>query len=750
MIFGQLWYGWAPRGLEGVNQEQIVAGSGNLGSRASGLTQMVLPWCYYQKTESRGWVERDGVGVAFRRTPTGRDARGRHGAFFVHAIVWESGTMPPALLPGLWDATFWTTRPPVEPPERLEPIRGEAELGLRAAPVVDDETMRLTLAGVLENLAGSRLSALNLPPAPAYGVASRLAAVFPAKFGLISFSSHEDRDRAEAYDLVAGSPSGPHHSLAGPGTQPADEWAEAARLLLLADEGDVQAADLVSLIADRAGSLQEFADRIRLWVALDFTSPPDLTIDPRSLAMLADTPQLVSHLLLDERVRTLAHTFIAGDVVDGIVEVARTTGRADRFFAALREELSSASPDPAIACLLRLGRWPPAQTQALAVTLGESWQGGTLRRLTPEQAVALAELLATRGAPSPVPPTILDELTSAPALAGALACAEPLPAEWRARGAAADPSKIPRQTLASATAYEPGYASVLVKHMDSRGVQVLREAIAEAAMPLAFDCAKQAAAYLEADDERIALVWPPICRLPSHERLEALSHYAQLDVPFSAAWADVTIDALVESVLSIRDGPRALVRVNGRALNVETGPTTDRIEAWRRLSRIVREADPLQVESAARQLAALADAREVDAALEIVVDAVCERAGYRRDLWSASLKAIALTTGESDAELARRLVRATLRKGAGDRATIARWTALWIAEGIDENILPSDMMREPGVETLAGRLTHADIEAIGAYAAQRPRRSVSRRWLKRIDKTTKKRIARRRRQFRSK
>ena len=60
MIVGQLWYGRARRGAEGTDQEQIVAGSGNLGDRSARLTQYVLRWCYNSERHACGWIERDG------------------------------------------------------------------------------------------------------------------------------------------------------------------------------------------------------------------------------------------------------------------------------------------------------------------------------------------------------------------------------------------------------------------------------------------------------------------------------------------------------------------------------------------------------------------------------------------------------------------------------------------------------------------------------------------------------------------
>ncbi len=269
MILGQLWYGWAPRGLEGVNQEQLVAASGKLGSRADSITQKVLPWCYALKSDSRGWIEQNGVGVAFRRTPTGRDAHGREGAFFVHALIWESGAMPAELLGGLWDADVWVSRPPEEPPDRLELIRSPESLGLAAAHAVDPSVMLATMAGLLKNIAGVRKSRIELSPAEAYSVASTLVAVLPVRFGLVSFSSYEERDRATAYDIVAGPATGPQHTPVGPDQEPAAAWVGAARLLLSASHGDGEAVTLVDLIGAEAATLPDFVNRVRRWAELE-------------------------------------------------------------------------------------------------------------------------------------------------------------------------------------------------------------------------------------------------------------------------------------------------------------------------------------------------------------------------------------------------------------------------------------------------------------------------------------------------
>jgi hypothetical protein len=748
MILGQLWYGWAPRGVEGINQEQIVAGSGNLGSRTSYLTQLVLPWCYYPKTESRGWVESEGIGVAFRRTPTGRDAHGRLGAFFVHVLVWEPGTMPAEVLPGLWDAACWVTRPPDQPPERLEPIRDLERLGLEEPPAVDRKTMTVTLAGLLENLAGSRRSALELPPAQAYAVASRLAATLPPKFGLISFSTHEEGEHADTYDLVAGMPPGPQHTPVGPGTEPPAAWLAAAGLLLDACGGNVHVRTLVDAIAGEASSLPEFAERMRRWVEIDSElASPAGTPDPRSLVWLLKSPPLFAALLRGESVRGLARAYIAGDHAN-IVEAVRRADGMGRFAEALHHELSSASPADAISCLERLEQQQPVQARELALTFAELWRGGSLRQLSPQEAVSLARLLSTDRA-STATTAVVDELTSTPALAGALASAESLPVQWRGAAAAAHPTEVPGQALAAAIVQEREFAQIFVRRSGQPGIRYLEAVIAAAAMPLAFACAERAGAYLDSPEDRVTLVWPTIVRLPARDRLDALNRYA-LDIEYEETWAVVAIEALVDAVLGVRDGGQVLPRVGGPALNVRLRSTTDRIEAWRGLGIVVDASGALQVERAVRQVSMLADPREVDAALEVVVDAVCERANRAREQWFTAMATVAWGVREDDEAFALRLARAALRGGPGDRRILARWTVEWIAEAIDRKTVQRGIGGDPVLVALVGRLGPLDIESISEHAARRPRRSASRKWLKGIEKTATKQFGRRRRLFHSK
>ena len=191
----------------------------------------MLEWCYFTEKPSCGWVERDGIGVAFRRTPTGRDAAGRSGAFFVHALVWEQGTMPAEVLARLWDAALWVTAPPAEPPAQLDPIQSIDELRLGPPAALPDAVADTVLAAFLDNVARGRRTSLAMAPEVAMPVAAMLAGALPRKFGLRSFSTWERDDSARRYEVVVGAvPTGLFEEV-GPGSQPGERWRAAARLL---------------------------------------------------------------------------------------------------------------------------------------------------------------------------------------------------------------------------------------------------------------------------------------------------------------------------------------------------------------------------------------------------------------------------------------------------------------------------------------------------------------------------------------
>lgn len=746
MILGQLWYGWAPRGLEGVNQEQLVAASGKLGSRADSITQKVLPWCYALKSDSRGWIEQNGVGVAFRRTPTGRDAHGRGGAFFVHALIWESGAMPAALLSGLWDADVWVSRPPEELPERLELIRDPESLGLGVAEAVDFGVMLVTLAGLLENIVGLRKSRIELPPGDAYSVASTLVAVLPVRFGLLSFSTYEERDRATAYDIVAGPATGPQHMPVGPGQEPAEAWLGASRLLLSASHGDKDAMTLVELIGADAATLRDFVDRVRRWAELETGSlQPGRDLDSQTVALLTKSPELVSRLIQGKQAKAIAQSLIAGSQVDRLLDALRRSGQAETFIGVVQEALSTEAPPVAVQCLSRLERWFPSEAHALAVVLTDSWPAGSTRRLSPAEATALAGWLANANRPQgPRLARTVDELTSVPEFAASLVAATSLPSEWRAISAAGHPEQIPAQVLATAIVQDHSFARAFVTRSGNAGIQRIKLVIESVDVGLARACAETAGACLGSGEDHLRLVWPIIVKASPREQLDLLDRYSRLRIDFDENWMNIAITALVEEVLIVRERYDAIPAAGRPAFGVNLSSSTTRIEEWRRLSQTLRRSGPFQVAQAMRAVAALRDQREVDAALEIVVDAACERFDHSGEGWYAAVATISSGTGDTADGFALRLARAATRRGRGDRATVAQWVIRWVADGIDEKKISRDFSRDPVVIALANQLRYGGVEAIGCYAAERDRRPASRRWLRDVEKKARKNFPRRR------
>jgi hypothetical protein len=738
LILGQLWYGWAPRGVEGVDKEQIIAGSGNLGSRSNPLTQLVLPWCYYQKTESRGWLERNGVGVAFRRTPTGRDARGRLGAFFVHALVWEPGTMPAELLAGLWGATVWETQPPQEPPARLKPISAVEQLGLTSAAPVDRETTKIALAGTLENLARSHRTTLDFAAHESYAIAARLAAVLPAKFGLVSFSTNEQQDKAASYDIVAGPTLGAGHTSIGPASRPDAIWLDAAELLLDASDGGSDAAALVEEVATHANSLSDFAAGMHRWVAIEgSSSSATALVEPDSLGWLQDAPALLGSLLHRGKALGVVRTFIAGHAGDRLLQAVQCSDSVREFVAVLRSELAAEDPPEVVPCLSRVEHSLPVEARALARELVEPWRTDQLRQLSPGQAVALLQLLAAERSAEPVAVRIVDDLTIAPEMAAALAAASSLPAEWRARAAAAHPARVPRSQLVWAIVEERRFAPTFMSRSGRPGLQALETAIAEAPIHLALACAERAAVHLTVPEERIALLWPVILRLDSVDRLNALNLHAPRDAQVEPAWTDLAITALVDTVMELREARQALPDVAGPAFTVQLISTTPRIESWRRLGRVAKDTGPRSIDMAVLAVSTLESDRDREAATEIVVDVICEHGEDRPSRWLSAITPLAGTIVEPE-QLAACLARASLRAGRGDRSQIAFWTIWWVASAIDRESISSRFTRDPIMADLPRRLRLAHLPQLEELRDGYERRSASAKWLKTIEKELRK------------
>ena len=260
------------------------------------MTQLALRWCGPTSRAACGWIERDGIGVAFRRTPTGQDASGREGAFFVHVLIWKAGEFPANLLAGLWDADVWVLRPPDHPPEKLAPIQTVDELGLAVAVRLEWEDVVCALGAHLENVAAGRRSAIALAEDAAFAYASAIARLLPSRFGLPSFSTFEEPSQELEYDMIATHEPHRHFERIAPGARPAQVWASAAETLIEAHDGVASAADVVSALAERAADLADFVTRLGDWTALETSPNRELRGGAVGVALAASDQRLLARM----------------------------------------------------------------------------------------------------------------------------------------------------------------------------------------------------------------------------------------------------------------------------------------------------------------------------------------------------------------------------------------------------------------------------------------------------------------------
>jgi hypothetical protein len=711
---------------------QLIAGSGDLAVPTHGLTQRVLKWCYETPCEAMGWAERDGLGVAFRRTPTGQDSGGREGAYFVHALVWRSGTLPAAILSGLRDATLWVARPPDVPPPRLEAFRDVEALGLGDVAPLERATAVDLLAAYLANVAAGRPSALGAGPAEAYRWAAALVGALPARFELPSFSTYEAAHRAKDYDILAEPAPAPPFAPIAPGAMSDRLWRGAATLLLDAAAGDRSAAEAVDAIGEGAATLRAFATALRWWTVLDLVDP---TGSPPAAQQVADAA--ADHRLLNRLLSGPRATDVARAVADGLrtTEVFDAADRIDRrreLIGALRLELTARRPNAAIDALLGLRAAAGHDAGLIAEDVAiELARRHTLEELDPQRVVALLGMLA--GAPVE---QVVETLVRPPANAAAIVTDRRVPAQWRGMAAAANPTTLPATQLLESVVTDRRFTDGFLRMPGAIGA--LPEVFAVAPATLAYDALQVVDRDLT-EAERASLALPIVRRLPALHRLGALARYAPVG-PAAAPWSDAALDALVALILDGRFARSPLPGVVDWRL---PRADTPRAIGWENLLSDLhaargRGASAL-FERAAREAVLLERPEDVDAALEVIVDQAADLLGGEPAGWAAAVAA-ARDGGEPALDFATRLARAAIRPGERDRRSAVRWTLGWIADALDLDALARDEVDGPPFDHLTDPLRKLDLDMLGRTIDSR-RRAPGKKWLKAHHKALKRRYS---------
>ncbi len=732
MTIGQLWFGWASRGAEGLNRQQIIAASGVLDDPDQPLTQKVLHVCYGPRRPTFGWVDRPGLRVAFRRSPTGLDSRGRPGNFFVHALAAAPQALPPAALGPLFSSPLWHEAAPPDPPRKLPALDGLATLRLGPPVTIAPAELRTLLAGHLANVARGKRSAVALPDDAAAAAAARIAAALPPAFGLQGFSTDEAADRAEGYDLVAGKPPSARFAAIAPDAAVDAAWQDVAELLLAAAEGDCAAADAVAALAERAATADAFASSLREWTLLDRgVAPGDAAGAPPhagTLRTAASDPRLARRLL-DGPGRTRLFQAVAAGQPDAlaIVRQAGEHGREDALAAPLATALEPLPPPAAAATLSELAQVNRSLASAVADPLLRRWeQEQATARLSPADAIVLARILpAPVGAPGHGAATLLEE----PALVEAIAVSPAVAVEWRALATARTPDVLQPSELARALIEQPGFARALLTRPSPAVLNAIGAAI-DAVAPTQGRAIVETAAPYVAEVEADAWRWSVLSRLP-----DAAARYRQMQLLLvrrlaaGDVWALRALDAFVEAVMTVRDAGTPLPHLPDAVLS---GAQSMRATTWRALRAVLgARTSASDIASEASGLVEALDSGDRDAALEVAVDALL--AAYRdpSDL-SGALQALAARGRDARPDLARRVARAAQRqRKSGSRGRVLVATR-WIAMGVALERIPEELLDEPVVASIGRPWPEPERAALRALAESLQTSKRTQRWLERL------------------
>lgn len=691
----------------------------------------MLPWLYFSEREACGWVETDGLGLAFRRTPTGVDASGRSGAFFVHALIWQPGTLSPNVLARLWDAGVWRREPPETLDGPLKAIERLEELELPFAAEPDFELVVRALAQVLDAVSHSVQHVLGLPASLAVPVAAAVAGAIPPKFGLLSFSSFEEPARAGPYELVGELLAEPMSDASVPNEPVAERWTRAARLLL-AGRGDT-AAGVVEALTERATDRRQFARALGAWADIEGTYLAADVLDEASMKFVSLDQRFVARLAAEGGARGLARAVARVPVGDPFFSAAREARVLNDVLGAVGLEFGRLAPAEALGVVRRIDGLQ-ADTGAMAATLAASWLGGPLKDLSSADALYLATLLV-KAPQSAATIAAVAEITDNPPATDSLVGSS-LPVDWRAGAAARHPDAVSPETLVFALQGDARFARLYVTESAASGLAALRRAIADAPHGQAVRAAEYAAPHLHTE-QRLDLLWLVAPRLEARKRLQLLERWVSRDITDSDAWLRAVVDALVEAVLASRATPGALPSLSRGLFDIDVTWASARHEAWLRLARQLDRGSslaPASVERAARMIAAMTDETDRDAAAEILVDVCADQVTMGWDGWFQAVGSAQARLGEPSEAFAQRLGRAATRRGQGSRSQIALWTIRWVAVALDSKRISSSVSSKPPLAGLHEVLSDWHVERVREYAAEKSFQRTGRRWLESMAK----------------
>ncbi|HEY6890304.1 MAG TPA: hypothetical protein VI300_21045, partial [Solirubrobacter sp.] len=591
------------------------------------------------------------------------------------------------------------------------------------------------LAQALQAVSRAGRLVLGLPPERAVPIGAAVAGALPGKFGLLSFSSWEEPERAGEYELLGESSDEVSADAVVP-----DRWLLAARLLLA--RGDDTDTGVVEALTERATDRRQFARALGAWADIERACLSAERMDEASMAFVSMDQRFVARLAVTGRgAEGLARAVAGGSAGDAFFVAARKAGALDDVLAAVGAQLGQLPPAEALGVVRRLDGLVAAAGR-MAETLAASWLGGSLGELSAADALYVATLLS-QGPISAVALAAIEEIAGNPRATEPLVASR-LPVDWRARAAAVHPAGVLPESLVAALAEDRRFAPVFLGEGGVEGVAALRRAVRDAPRDQALRAAEHAAAHLRTP-ERLELLWLVVPRLEARERLRVLERWATRDIADTETWITAVVDAFVDAVLDARTSPVALPALGGRVFDLDVRRASARNDAWLQLARVLdvhaerHRLSSSSVESATRVIAQLAGARDRDAATELLVDLCADYASRDRAGWCRAVEVVPAELGEPGDAFAQRLARAAVRRGDVDRAHVALWTIRWLALALNAERISSDALRTPAIDALRESLYGISVERVRGYASEDVFGRPGRRWLQAVVKAADKR-----------
>lgn len=209
MAIEQLRYTWAPRGLSGVSQFQVVGTSAGFSDQASREWAWAIELCTFPGLArgeaavhwpSVGWVTlRDGRRIVFHRVDAGVDGAGRRGNFAAHILIGSREELPIALGALLLQGAFWWKGVPHDEP-RLPILALDPAWRVIQVSDVHDTDLSTALAALLES--SGTVSGFARNPAIAAHALGVLCDVAPQLLEERSISTYESSSNAANFQIV--------------------------------------------------------------------------------------------------------------------------------------------------------------------------------------------------------------------------------------------------------------------------------------------------------------------------------------------------------------------------------------------------------------------------------------------------------------------------------------------------------------------------------------------------------------------